>query len=207
MIAYALEAAQESALFDKIHVSTDSDEICEVVEALGFPVEFKRAPELADDFTGLVPVLRWVVDQYLSRGAIYDQVCCIMPNAPLLQIQDLISAFKIFEGHQGSHPLLVFAKFPVPVEWAFRQDAEGLMSAISPESCLIRSQDLEGAYYECGPFHIWRQEHLARDNPLTGKVLSYVLPLERAVDIDSPEDLAYAERLYRISGDAGGNRN
>ena len=53
MIAYALEAAEESGLFDKIHVSTDSDEIRRVVEMLGFPVEFMRPAELADDFTGL----------------------------------------------------------------------------------------------------------------------------------------------------------
>lgn len=198
MIAYALDAVEKSGLFDRIHISTDSDEIREVVERLGFEVDFMRDPVLADDFTGLVPVLRWVVGQYKSRGQAYDQVCSIMPNAPLIGDRDIIEAFDIFDKHAGKHPLLVFARYPVPIEWAFRRKPNGAMTAVSPNSLLARSQDLEHAYYECGPFTIWRIEHLQLDNPLTGGVLSYVLPAERAVDIDTPEDLIYAERLYRL---------
>ena len=199
MIAYALEAAADSGMFDKIHVSTDSEEICQVVQTLGFPVDFKRDANLADDFTGLVPVLRWVLDQYRLRGEVYDQICCISPNAPLIRGQDIIEAFDIFTQHSAQYPLLVVARFPVPVEWAFRRSEDGLMTAVSPENLTRRSQDLPHAYYECGPFTIWNPLHLASDNPLTGQVLSYVLPAERAVDIDTPEDLIYAERLFRIS--------
>lgn len=199
MIAYALEAASASEMFDQIHVSTDSHEIAEVVEGLGFPVDFLRDTSLADDYTGLVPVLRWVVEEYQRRGMIYEQVCCIMPNAPLLKSSDLVEAFRIFDQNLGAHPLLVYARYPVPIEWAFRRDEKGLMHAVAPEKLLIRSQDLEHAYYECGPFNIWKREHLQQDNPLTGEVLSYLMPTERAIDIDTPEDLAYAERLYQIS--------
>lgn len=197
MIAYALEAVADSGMFDKIHVSTDSDEICEVVVALGFSVDFKRDATLADDFTGLVPVLRWVVEQYHLKGEIYDQICCVMPTAPLLRSKDIVEAFEIFSRHNAQHPLLVVARFPVPIEWAFRRSEDGLMTAVSPESLTKRSQDLQHAYYECGPFAIWNPLHLTSDNPLTGQVLSYVIPAERAVDIDTPEDLAYAERLFR----------
>jgi N-acylneuraminate cytidylyltransferase len=198
MIAYALEAAKKSELFDKIHVSTDSEEICQVVKALGYEVDFMRDSALADDFTGLVPVLRWVVDQYRLREELYEQVCCIMPNAPLLISQDLEDAFNIFNQQEGRHPLLVFARFPVPIEWAFRPNKDGFMNAVSAESLTIRSQDLEHAYYECGPFNIWSPNHLLNDNALTGQVLSYILPAERAVDIDNQEDLVYAEKLYKL---------
>lgn len=198
MIAYALSAAEKSGIFDKIHVSTDSEVIREVVENMGFEVDFMREPALADDFTGIVPVLRWVVEEYQKRGKSYDQVCCIMPNAPLLRSADLVDAFQTFEQHQGVHPLLVYTRYPVPVEWAFRRDENGMMTADAPDKLLIRSQDLMHAYYECGPFTIWKREHLQQENPLTGKVLSYLMPTERAIDIDTPEDLAYAERLYQF---------
>lgn len=197
MIAYALDAVRDSRLFDKIHVSTDSEEIRDVVTSLGFEVDFMRDPALADDYTGLVPVLRWVVEEYRKRGQDYRQICCMMPNAPLVRSADVVDASSIFDRFAGRHPLLVYARFPVPVEWAFRRDADGTMTAVSPESLLVRSQDLEHAYYECGPFTLWLAEHLQKDNPLTGKVLSYILPTERAVDIDTPDDLAYAERLFR----------
>lgn len=198
MIAYALEAARASGVFDQIHVSTDSQEIAEVASRLGFHVDFLRDASLADDYTGLVPVLRWVVEEYQRRGVSYDQICCIMPNAPLLKSSDLVEAFHIFNHNHGVHPLLVYARYPVPIEWAFRRDEKGFMHADDPEKLLIRSQDLEHAYYECGPFNIWKREHLQQENPLTGKVLSYLMPTERAIDIDTPEDLAYAERLYQL---------
>lgn len=198
MIAYALDAVERSGLFDKIHVSTDSEEIRDVVTKLGFEVDFMRDPALADDFTGLVPVLRWVVDEYRKQGQIYTQVCCMVPNAPLVRSNDVVEAFDIFDRFSGRHPLLVYARYPVPIEWAFRRDADGMMTAVSPDSLLVRSQDLKHAYYECGPFNLWRVEHLQEDNPLTGKVLSYIMPNERAVDVDTPEDLAYAERLFRL---------
>jgi pseudaminic acid cytidylyltransferase len=199
MVAYALEAARDCGVFDQIHISTDSQEIADVAAKLGFPVDFLRDATLADDFTGLIPVLKWVVDEYQRRGTTYDQVCCIMPNAPLLKSSDLVDAFQIFEQNHGIHPLLVYAKFPVPIEWAFRRDKKGFMHADDPAKLLIRSQDLQHAYYECGPFTIWKREHLEQDNPLTGEVLSYLMPTERAIDIDTPEDLAYAERLYQLS--------
>jgi len=202
LIAYALEAAADSEMFDKIHVSTDSEEICQVVEQLGFSVDFKRDETLADDFTGLVPVLRWVTEQYRLLGEDYDQICCIVPTAPLLRSQDLVEAFNIFTGHNACYPLLTAARFPVPIEWAFRRSDDGLMTAVSPESLVQRSQDLQDAYYECGPFTIWNPEHLTLENPLAGQILSYVLPAERAVDIDNPEDLVYAERLFRVSSES-----
>lgn len=198
MIAYALDAANECGLFDRIHVSTDSIEIAEVVAKLGYPIDFIRKPDLADDFCGLVPVLKWIVDQYRDRGENYDQVCCIVPNAPLIKSSDLIRASEIFDQNNGSLPLLVYTRYPVPVEWAFRRSPDGLMYADDPSKLLKRSQDLVDAYYECGPFSIWKSEHLNNESPIANGSLSYLMPAERAIDIDTPEDLSYAERMYRL---------
>ncbi|MCL9781557.1 acylneuraminate cytidylyltransferase family protein [Vibrio sp. S4M6] len=198
MIVYALEALKQSRLFDKIHVSTDCEEIRNVVIEEGFSVDFMRDPKLADDYTGLIPVMRWVLDEYKKLGEEYTQVCCMMPTAPLCRSQDLLDAYEIFEQAKGHYPLIVYAKYPVPIEWAFRRQNDGLMSADSPDLLSTRSQDLEDAYYECGPFTLWTSKHLNQREPQSGKVLPYIMPNERAVDIDTPDDLAYAERLYRL---------
>jgi pseudaminic acid cytidylyltransferase len=198
MIEYALESVKLSGLFDVIHVSTDCKEIAGIVGDLGYPVDFMRDENLADDYTGLVPVMRWVLDQYELKEKVFDQICCVMPNAPLLISADLKEAFNVFDANDGMHPLLVFAKYPVPIEWAFNRGENNIMRAVNSDKLLYRSQDLNDAYYECGPFTIWKREHLQNDNPLTGNVLSYVMPRERAIDIDTLEDLAYAERLYQI---------
>jgi N-acylneuraminate cytidylyltransferase len=198
MISYSINAAKASGLFHKIHVSTDSDEIRETVENIGLPVDFMRDPALADDFTGLVPVLKWVVDEYRRRGNIYDEVCCIFSVAPLLQSKDLVDAFDLFHRHECKYPLLVMTRYPVPIEWAFRRDREGIMTAVSPPQLNQRSQDLPEAYYESGPFTIWSIAHLASANPLSGKIISYVMSGDKVVDIDTPEDLARAELLFQL---------
>lgn len=198
LIAHALEAAVRSDIFDKIHVSTDSDEIAEVVEKMGFSVEFRREPDLADDFTGIVPVLKWVVDKYAEMGQVYDEVCCITPAAPLLQSKDLSAAYKIFKSHHGKFPLLVFSSYGAPIEWAFHEVEAGYMKPVSSTALLKRSQDIEESYYECGPFTYWKTSHLESENPLSEGVSSYVLPRSRAIDIDTPEDLAYAEQIYNV---------
>jgi len=204
MVAYALHAAATSGMFDKIHVSTDSPEISRIVGELGFPTDFLRPAELADDFTGLVPVLRWVINQYASMGQEYHEVCCITPSAPLLESSDLVEALRVFEHNQGCSPLLVFAKYPVPIEWAFRRGPSGTMLPVSPPSLNKRSQDIEEAYYECGPFTIWRSGHLELEQPFANGVLSYIMPQDRAVDIDNPEDLVRAETLFRLRHPTGG---
>src|SRR3989338_10774113 len=85
MIAYVLEAAKGSGLFDKIHVSTESEVIRSTVEDLGFKVDFLRPRELADDTTGLVPVLEWVLKEYERKRSIYKDICCLLPKAPFLE--------------------------------------------------------------------------------------------------------------------------
>ena len=107
MMVHALEATRASGLFDAIHVSTDSETIRQVAEKYDFPVDFMRTPELADDFVGLVPVLKWVLQEYQKRGKIFEDACCVFPAAPLLEPYDLIKAFEIYEKHAKAYPLLV----------------------------------------------------------------------------------------------------
>ena len=68
IISYPIKAIIESKLFDKIHVSTDDKEVVEVVNKLGVDVDFYRPKSLSDDFTSIVPVVKYVVDRYKKKG-------------------------------------------------------------------------------------------------------------------------------------------
>ena len=197
MIAYALEAAEKSNLFDKIHVSTDSEEIKSVVEKLGYPVDFMRPSHLADDMTGLLPVLKWVQCEYQERGLDFEDICCLMPTAPLLEAEDLIAGYELYENNNKYHPLMVVAPFPVPIEWAFHRDQKTLLTPVEAASLEKRSQDIEESYYEAGPFSFLHASHLSEDVQLfERKFLSFLLPRDKAVDIDNLEDLEHAKTLY-----------
>ena len=197
MIAYALEATSKSQLFDKIHVSTDSVEIKNIVESLGYPVEFMRPSELAGDTVGTIPVLQWVLEKYNSLNKNYDDVFNIMPAAPFLKSDDLTKAYELYLKHKRKHSVHVVTEFPVPIEWSYRRKDNGTINPINPGAYAIRSQDLEKAYYETGPFSIFNVTHLSDDDPVTDEgFISYVMPKDRAIDIDDEQDLAFAKKIF-----------
>jgi len=197
MIAYALEAASQSGIFDKIHVSTDSDEIQATVEELGYTIDFMRPKELADDMTGLIPVYQWILRRYRDEGMDFEDVCGLMPACPLIEPEDIIRGYEKYLAHERKFPLHVVTSFPVPIEWAFRRDDEGFLTPVEPGKFAQRSQDLEKAYYEAGPFSFFHSSHLLTDTPVTDEnFISITLPIYKAVDIDQPEDLYLAETLY-----------
>ena len=154
LMVHALETARASGLFDEIHVSTEDDEIAAVATAHGFAPAFPRERELADDVTGLFPVLAWVLEEYQRRGRTFSAVCLVMPTAPLIEAEDLEAGLRIYEQGGGALPVLATSRFPCPVEWAMRLSADGRLTAREPGMANVRSQDLSPAYYDSGTF-IW----------------------------------------------------
>jgi pseudaminic acid cytidylyltransferase len=195
MIAYAIEAAQRSALFDRIVVSTDDDEIATAAAAFGAEVPFRRPPELADDHTPTVPVVAHAILAGEASGARADQVCCIYPGVPFLQEEDLRAALRVLE--EGGDYAFPVVPFPSAIQRALRRDADGTTRPFYPEHAATRTQDLPAAFHDAGQFYWGRASAwLAGLNiHLHGRTI--VLPPWRVVDIDTPEDWERAELLYR----------
>ena len=139
LMGYSIRAAQQSGLFDVIHVSTESQRIADVAASLGVPADFLRDPALADDHTPLLPVLSWVLQQYSRRGREFDTVCLLMPTAPLIEADDLRKAEEIFRRHGGQRSVMAVSRFNVPVEWAFRMATDGALTPCQPGMAAVRS--------------------------------------------------------------------
>jgi len=198
MIANILNVAKESDIFDRIHVSTDSKEIASVAADLGFKPHFMRDPSLADDYTPLQPVLKWVVDQFAERGEIFDTIFLLMPSAVLVEPDDLKRGLEVFNKNKKKKPLMVMAPYPAPIEWAFTMKNNGTLSPVNPESLNTRSQDLPDKYYDAGLFDIYSSMHLAQEKTVgEHQYISIKIAPYKAIDIDTPEDLVLAETLCR----------
>lgn len=206
MLAYPLQAARESGIVDRLHVSTDDEEIARVALAHGADVNPRRPAHLADDHTPVLEVARWVLQQFAEAGEHYDDVLILYPCSPLLQVSDIQEAYRTYLKHEGKYNLLTVARVPVYPEWLYRRQEDGRLVPLVPGGAFIRSQDLEPAYYETGTFTIFSSEWLLNAPTLQDDTnyISHVLPPERAVDIDTPEDLRFAVSLYRsLNGDSG----
>ena len=198
MISYALTCAQNSGLFDKIHVSTDSREIADLVERLGFPVDFLRSPDLADDRTHVTPVMRWVVEQFMAASQAVEEICLLLPCSPLIEPCDLQAARAKYVEHRGQYPVLAVVPNPFPIQRALSEQPGGLLGPRFPESWAARSQDLEPTFHDAGTFCFVSAEHLLRCGETLGdRFIPHLLPRHKAIDIDEPEVLERAEILCR----------
>jgi N-acylneuraminate cytidylyltransferase len=197
LMSYPIRAAERSGLFDAIHVSTDSPRIAEVAAALKHPVDFMRDPTLADDHTPLLPVLQWTLDQYAQRGRRFESVCLLMPTAPLIDADDLKQAETIFRDHGATHTVMAIARFPAPIEWAFRLDETQRLVPCQPRMAAVRSQDLAPAYYDTGTFLFIPEADVRAGRLDEERIVPYHLSRRKAVDIDDYEDLELARVLYR----------
>lgn len=203
LMSYSIQAAKESGLFDAIHVSTDSEKIAEVAAGYGYPVDFMRLPELADDHTPLLPVLKWTIDEYRQRGRPVSTVCLLMPTAPLIEASDLIEGDKLFRAHFEQRTVIAVSRFNVPVEWAFRLRDDGTLEPREPGKANVRSQDLQACYFDTGTFFFIPAQDIEEGRLNDDRMIAYQLSRAKAVDIDDKEDLEFAEIMFRGTGRAG----
>lgn len=198
LLAYSLQTARESGLFEVIHVSTDSERVATVCAELDCRPTFLRAPELADDFTPIAAVLQWVQRAYLERGQEFDTVALVMATAPLLEPSDLREGYRIFSENRGQRTLVAVAPHPAPIERAFRLHKDNSLVPVQPDKSLHRTQDLEAAWYDSGAFAIFSAATLAAWQPGSpANFCGLPLPAYKSIDIDEPDDLLFAEVVYR----------
>jgi pseudaminic acid cytidylyltransferase len=194
MIAWPIETAIRSQLFDHVIVSTDDPEIARVAADAGAEVPFTRPLELSDDHSGTLEVVGHAVDWARTHDRHFDCACCLYGTAAFTSTEDLADAR---DRSHGWDYVFAAGRFIRPPQRAFIKDAAGAMSLLCPEFALARSQDLEVAYYDAGQFYWGSAAAWSERRPIFGERTTFIeLPPERAIDIDTPEDWAMAERQF-----------
>jgi len=198
MISHIIGEALASGLFDEIHVSTDSQEIVEVVGGLGLKVAFIRPPQLADDHTPIMPVLRYVLEEYQGRGMSFDTVAMLMACAPMITEEDLRGGSALYDSLKGKRAVLGVAEYPCPIEWAFRREQGGVLVPVQPGMFSVRSQDLAPAYYDAGQFCFMSSQSILSTVGAGSDegFLGYPIQRHQAIDIDTMDDWRFAEIVY-----------
>lgn len=200
MLGHILAAAEQSGLFETIHISSDSDSIRAAAARLGHSPDFPRPAELADDYTPLIPVLQWTAQEFIRRGRHFDEVWLLMACAPLVQAGHLQAmAERMAELGTSCEALMAVQPFPAPVQRGFLLGSDNRLRPVDPQEFGTRSQDLPVTFHDAGVIDIYRMPFLveARDVVWAERFHGYKLPRWAAVDIDTEEDWRFAEALYR----------
>lgn len=195
MIAWSIEIAKASGLFERIIVSTDDTEIAEVAKQWGAEVPFMRPAELSNDHAGTTPVIAHATRWALQQGLGIEAVCCIYATAPFVQIDDLRRGWNELSSGEWDYAFSV-TDFAAPIFRSFKQTAAGGIEMFFPEYFETRSQDLPAALHDAGQFYWGRAAAW-----LEGKRIfeqhskPIMIPRWRVQDIDTPEDWERAELL------------
>lgn len=198
IIAYSIEAALESKLFDEVMVSTDDIEIAELAKRFGAKAPFFRSEKNADDSATLTDVLIEVVKDYEEHGVIIENVCCILPTAPFVTSERIIEGYEVMQGGKLSAVFPVL-RFSYPIQRALKVDNNGKVSMIRPENLFVRSQDLMPAFHDSGQFYWVEKDALLNEKTIFAKNTGVIKLSElEAHDIDTPEDWNIAEMKYKI---------
>ncbi|HBR94196.1 MAG TPA: pseudaminic acid cytidylyltransferase [Opitutae bacterium] len=202
MIAYSIEAAIRSNLFDQVVVSTDDSEIARIAIEYGATSPFERPTQLSDDHTPTLPVIRHAIEAIEAQQQTkLEFVCCIYATAPFLTAPNLIEGHDSLKLDTSLDFAFSVTSYAFPIQRALYVDPEGgTVKMFQPEYADTRSQDLREAYHDAGQFYWGRRDaFLNCDNMFAARSAPVVLPRDQVQDIDTPEDWDCAEQLFRFN--------
>lgn len=197
ILAYSVEAAIQSQLFDEVMVSTDDEEIASIAKQYGASVPFLRSVEASDDYATTADVMLEVVERYRQTDCEFSYVCCLYPAAPFITAEKLIQAFHLLD-ISGADALVPVVPFSYPPLRGFTLQ-DGQIQMKWPEYQSTRSQDLPPLYHDCGQFYFAKTSAFLREKAMVcQKTIPMLLSELEVQDIDNEIDWELAELKYEL---------
>ena len=199
LLAYTAEAALQSKL-NQVVMSTDDLEIAAEARRLGVDVPFMRPAALAQDDTPTLPVLQDVVTRLEATGKKFDAIFTLQPTNPLRLSSDIDGAIELLE-RSGADSVIGFSdvgeRHPARMKTI---DANGRVEepTFAEQFEGQRRQDLPKYYLRDGAVYLTRRDVLMNQNSIKGHdCRAWLIPKERALNIDEPFDLVLCEFLLQ----------
>lgn len=195
LLAYSIEAAQASGMFDVVHVSTDSSRYADIARDFGADEPFLRSAEASSDTASSEDAIREVLLRYRQRGQMFDTFMLLQPTSPLRTAEDICAAFRLLEEKQADSVISVCEMEHSPL-WANTLPEDGSMAGFIRTEGNKRRQELDTYYRMNGAIYLVKTEFFLRTGSLYGdKSYAYKMPAGRSVDIDGRTDFLIAEAL------------
>lgn len=202
LISYSIRAAKESRSISRLIVSTDDEEIASVSSVFGAEIPFMRPEELATDSSPTIDVVLHALNTLASDHGYYpDLVVLLQATSPLRVSADIDQAVAIFQSSQADVVVSVVSVDEHPYN-AYRVEGEALEPFIRRDTGTTLRQDYPEAYRLNGAIYVSRPDTLRRLHSfIRGKLVPYIMPKERSVDVDDSSDMLYASMLMNRRGE------
>ena len=197
IIAYSIEAALNSGVFDEVMVSTDDEEIAGVARQFGASVPFLRSAETSNDYATTVDVLLEVVNKYKEQGKVFKTICCLYSTAPFVTSERLKEAFSQIS--DSIDACFTIVQYSYPIQRSLRINEDNCVEMRFPEHLKSRTQDLEKVYHDAGQFYFVKTDSLVNEKTVWCKRTAPLILSELEVqDLDTLTDWQLAEMKYQL---------
>jgi len=196
IIEYSIESALKSKLFSEINISTDSLIVKKIAQKYFVNIDFPRPKKLSGDKIGLMNVFKFVVNKYKIQSKKFDEVWYLMPCAPLINSNDLVSASNYFKLKKAS-AMLAVSEYSSPIQRAFKLDKNKKLIPINKNKLKYRTQDLIKSYHDSGTFGVFKSNVFYNNYKVS--FLSYVISRNKGIDIDNMDDWKLAEKMFQFN--------
>lgn len=197
IIAYVIDAALKSGLFDIVMVSTDDEEIATIARAYGAETPFVRSAQNSNDMATTADVLLEVFEFYKSKDLEFTFAACIYPCAPFVTADLLTHAATRLQEEQADVVFPV-VRYSHPIQRAVKLDTKGIISNFFDGFDQTRTQDLEVAFHDAGMFYFFNVSRFKQTKSLrTSNTVAIEINENHAQDIDSESDWRLAELKYQ----------
>lgn len=202
LLAYSIEQAKTTGLFDAVAVSSDSEIILGLAKDSGADLLITRPDELATDHAAKLPVIRHCVQEAEKiSGLHYDIVVDLDVTSPLRSVEDIGRAVALLEETGAGNVITAMPARRSPYFNLVELNDQGqVVLSKSSGKAIVRRQDAPKCYDMNASIYVWRHSMLfSRDSLFNPDTQLYVMPEERSIDIDSELDFRIVELLMSSS--------
>ncbi len=200
ILAYSIEAALQSKIFETVIVSTDDEKIAKIAKKFGAEVPFMRPKHLADDYTSTSSVIKHTVIEWEILGNEINLVCCIYATAPFLQKEYIVKAVNELKKQTNKTSAFTVCKFNYPIQRSFTiESPDQNVTPVDSSALPKRSQDLPSVYHDAGQFYLAQKNDFLHNsfNVFSPNSIPIILPHYLVQDIDDEDDWRRAEYMYQ----------
>jgi len=208
LFAHAVDAARASRLVTRIVLSTDDEEIAKIGRSIGCEVPFLRTPALAADDTPMLEVVRHTLNELHTTDQYKpDTIVLLQPTTPFRNGRDIDDALTLMTNRKFDAVVSV-AKVPThyspPWQFILHDNVMRLYGGQALGDIITRRQDLPSTYIRNGAIYAFQRASFERNGSIYGERCgALIMPSERSINIDTPDDWAEAQQYVRRLNRAG----
>lgn len=196
LLTHTIALARQCRSIDRVVVDTDSPRIAAIARRAGAEVPCLRPAHLATNTSLMIDTILHTLDRLVKADRYRpDYLMLLEPNAPLATLDDLNRCIALMKKNKARSVVTVAPTQPL----LFNLKSNGAMRlANTIKLTSTNAQQLPAGYLLTGSVFLIEIATLRRLKKFfTPETKAVIIPRWRAIDIDTPEDLALAELIYK----------